>query len=793
MAKLSMSLAKLQPRYDAVVIGSGYGGAIAAATLARARRDGQPLQVALLERGEEIATGQFPDDVLSATSEFQIDHPGGSVGDTNGLYHVHVDDDITVIQGCGLGGTSLINANVSLEPEARVWDDPVWPSALRADAGRIAAGFENVRAVLRPTPYPDSPEHPRLPKYDALEQSAKHMGAPVYHPPINVTFHDVVNPSGVAQSACTGCGDCVSGCNFGAKNTLMTNYLPEARNDGAHVFCGVSVVSITRDNDNWAILWEPAGVGREEFDAPPLRIECDIVVVAAGSLGSTKLLLRSKARGLAMSDRVGSRFTGNGDVLGFGYNCDRTINGIGIGPDAATTDRGDAPGPTITGAIDLRNHHNLVDGIIIEEGALPSSLGPALPVAFAAAAAVLGDDTDEGLWDGVKEKLRSLESIARGSDEGAVNNTQTYLVMAHDDAKGVIELEDDRARIRWPGVGRQAMFTSIYEKLTEATEALGGTMIPSPLFNQLVGYDLVTVHPLGGCPMADRAEDGVVDDRGRVFSGTAGDEVHDGLYVLDGSIIPRPLGVNPLLTISALADRAAELLVTDRGWTLEPRPASRPQAHYDGRAEGPSRTRLWFTERLTGHVATGDAALLGSFEDAEAAGKDSASPCSVVVTISTDDIDHFVDDPLQQATAIGTVELPGIEDGPLTVVGGRFNLLVVDPVNPRDREMRYRLPLVAASGRELFLAGHKVVHDDPGIDPIADTTRLNVVVHEGTTADGPVVGRGMVRISVNDFRKQLGTLSARRTGGGLDLGAIARFGKLFAAGLWDSYGPGGPA
>src|SRR5919199_5087212 len=166
MKLLSKPPPAMRAEYDAIVVGTGYGGAITAATLARTRRaDGTPLQVAVLERGEEIPVGRFPASVLSAAPQMQVRAPIGDAGEDNGLYYFHVDDDVTVIQGCGLGGTSLINANVSVPPDPRVWDDPRWPRAVVEDGG-FAAGMDRAREVLCPTPYPDTAEHPPLRKYE---------------------------------------------------------------------------------------------------------------------------------------------------------------------------------------------------------------------------------------------------------------------------------------------------------------------------------------------------------------------------------------------------------------------------------------------------------------------------------------------------------------------------------------------------------------------------------------------------------------------------------------------------
>ena len=128
MRRLSSPIADIKDRYTVVVIGSGYGGDIAASRLARARQT-----VCLLERGREILPGEYPDSMLSATSEFQADLPAGHIGSRTGLYDLRVNKDINVFVGCGLGGTSLVNANVAVRPEPRVFEDPKWPQGLRDD------------------------------------------------------------------------------------------------------------------------------------------------------------------------------------------------------------------------------------------------------------------------------------------------------------------------------------------------------------------------------------------------------------------------------------------------------------------------------------------------------------------------------------------------------------------------------------------------------------------------------------------------------------------------------------
>ena len=777
MGRISSPIESIQDHYDVVVVGSGYGGGITASRMARAGK-----RVCLLERGEELQPGEYPDTESEAMGSFQIDAPAGHVGEHTALFDFRVNDQLNVFLGCGLGGTSLVNANVSLPPEPRVFEDPVWPQELRDDVGtRLQEGIERAKEMLKPTPYPD--DFPKLHKLHAMEQSSEELGARerFYPPPINVTFEDGVNHVGVEQRACVLCGDCVSGCNHRAKNTVLMNYLPDAHNHGAEIFTRVGVRHVEKEDGRWLVHYHQLDAGREKFDSPTEFVSADVVVLAAGALGSTEILLRSKRQGLAASDHVGKRFSGNGDVLGFAYNNDEEINGIGYG-NRNPSDM-EPVGPCITGIIDLREKPDLDEGMVIEEGAVPGGIDNFMPAFLASVSKAVGDDTDTGVGDELKEAARELESLALGPRHGAIHNTQTFLVMTHDDADGELELEDDRVRVSWPGVGDKPIFRKVNENLTTATRALGGTFVRDPIWTKLFGKDLITVHPLGGCPMGAGAEQGAVDHKGRVFAGTAGTEVHDGLYVSDGSVVPRSVGVNPLLTISGLAERCCVLMAEDRGWTIDYSLPSQPAA-----PEPEPRLGVQFTERMAGWVST-TPGVNGDYRTAAEAAKEAGQAFAFILTITSDDLDRFIDEPEHEARMVGTVTAPMLSPEPLTVTDGVFNLFTEDPSNVDTRNMKYRMQLTAEDGRQFWFEGFKVIHDGPALDMWPDTTTLYVTLHDGPGADSPVLGRGILRISPADFLKQMRTMRATNARGRKEqLEATARFGKFFAGVLVEDYG-----
>lgn len=567
--RLSRDLDQIKSHYDAIVVGSGYGAGVAASRLAR-----MGLKVAVLERGREIPVGEFPDSVPEATAELQFTHDGRHEGRRDGLYDLHLGRDMHVLVGCGLGGTSLINANVSLPPDPRVWEDPCWPAELFADE-TLNQGFERAEAMLRPQPYPGKPA---LSKLDRMDEAAKALNVELARPPINVVLQDTVNAAGVKQPACTLCGDCCSGCNVGAKTTVQMSYLPDAYNHGAEIFTNASVRFVRRDGENWRVFYVATNQRRDHFKSPERSISASILVLGAGSLGSTEVLLRSRANGLPLSERLGAAFSGNGDVLAFAWNGMKPFDAVGVGYPPKSNSA--SPGPCITGLIDLRDRGPLVEGMVIEEGVLPSGLSELLPGIFGTAGPVLGKKTASGILDEFQQAVRRSESWLLGAYKGAMNHTATYLVMAHDDAGGRLELQDDRVRVSWPGVASQAVFKRIEERLLQISSVNDATYIRNPIQSPLLGKNMISVHPLGGCGMGHTRATGVIDHRCRVFDASAGSDpaaVHEGLYVVDGSAMPRSLGVNPLLSITAIAERSMIHLAQELGRPLDVvKPSGKP-------------------------------------------------------------------------------------------------------------------------------------------------------------------------------------------------------------------------
>ncbi|MFN2511349.1 MAG: GMC family oxidoreductase N-terminal domain-containing protein [Pyrinomonadaceae bacterium] len=826
MARIALPIEQLKNHYTVVVVGSGYGGGITASRMARAvAPDNQKITVCVLERGKEflpgdfdkdhklIKPGQYPDTEFEAMREVQVDLPQFHSGSRTGLFDLRMNKEINVFLGCGLGGTSLVNANVCIEAEDAVFKATEWPPEISCEQGlkELREGYELARQMLRPTEYKYKTEPDKFPpiaKLDALEKSAAHLGAAFYPPPINVNFEKLTkntNHVGVEQHPCVGCGDCMTGCNYRAKNTVLMNYLPDAKNHGADIFTEVSVRYIERTEDRWLVHYHLLHTGRETFDAPTMFVSADIVVLSAGTLGSTEILLRSKHNGLSLSSRVGENFSGNGDVLAFGYNCDEEINGVGFGH--RSPDGRQKVGPCITGVIDMRKQAQLSDSMVLQEGSIAGAFAAFLPKLFAAAAALLGKDTDEGLQDRFHEFQREVESLTFGAYRGAVRYTQTMLAMSHDDAKGRLFLADNRLRISWPDVGTQPNFTRVNEKIKQATSALGGTYLKNPLSNQFMGQDLITVHPLGGCIMAASAETGVVNHLGQVFTGAEGTAVYESLYVSDGSVIPRALGVNPLLTISAVAERCCALMAKERGWEIKYKLTPRELS-----TSAPSKLGIRFSESMKGYFSTAVTSNTDeAFQEGSDQGRKDSSSLQFVLTIISNDLERTISDVNYSSPIIGTVTAPALSPTPLTVTHGEFNYFLEGAdglksmgllgrllrflgfsgtrASAENKRMQYKMRLTSGDGTIFYFHGFKVIHNDPGPDSWSDATTLYITIYQGENMQGKVFGKGIMSIPLASFMRQMTTMQVTNARGLAERwDAMLRFGRFFGGQLMDTYG-----
>jgi hypothetical protein len=269
-----------------------------------------------------------------------------------------------------------------------------------------------------------------------------------------------------------------------------------------HSFCECEVRFVRKapKGDSYIVFFAWRGAKRGDFED---AFEHDLmwvhakhcVFLAAGTLGTTEVLLRSKRFGLSMSNTVGTRMSGNGDILAFGYNTDYEVNAM-----ARAHPKPSAPvGPTITGIIDCREQEDPMDGFVIEEGAVALALVSNLQTLLD----VMPGKVFPGQW-GPLQKFRhfisGLQSRVLGaySKGGSIQKTQIYLIMSHDSDKATLTLTENGTPIlKFLGVGRSKSVKDLNALLAKATNAVGGTFINNPFFAALGEQE---VRPIFACP-----------------------------------------------------------------------------------------------------------------------------------------------------------------------------------------------------------------------------------------------------------------------------------------------------
>ena len=577
-----------------LIVGSGYGAALSA--IALAMRDDYKNghhKIMVIERGNEFVPGDFPKTMSDLPAHVSVRRNNAArMGDAGSLFDVRIGENVMAIVGNGLGGTSLINAGVAVDPDdSTLAGLPPYLGAGNATwSAQLAGSVRFVRHLLGVGPHPSGNA---LSKVVALKRIAeslakdgdhKSRGA-IHHSlaDIAVTFQDGENAVGVVQSKCNDCGNCFSGCNTGAKNTLAMNAWPLARSLGVELFTGGSVDFIRTNTGAGApeYPWEVnAHRTTDASAAKPVQIQARCVIMAAGTFGSTEILKRSSQLGLSLSNKcLGTRFSLNGDDIGFGFGQRAPVNAAAKVPSARyvhpqATER---PGPTIVSMIDLK--HAGSRGLL-QDATVPQAIARLWAEALSTQALVRRFAEDNpSAWHRDNAQADPLAVSASLTD-----HHQVVLGMHNDSATGTLEYADPQAgldsaglNLVWPGGGGKQDTTPaswIDQQLTlaEARQGFDGglylanpflTPFPEKLTKGIAGAPqfggtYLCNHPLGGCPMGADGAQGVVNARGQVFSGSSGDAVHAGLYVLDGAIIPGALGINPSITIASIAHHLAQ-------------------------------------------------------------------------------------------------------------------------------------------------------------------------------------------------------------------------------------------
>jgi cholesterol oxidase len=528
-----------QGSYDVVVVGSGFGGAAVALRLSEA---GQ--RVLVLEQGRRWAKEEFPRTVGQTGQAFW--RPGAP----QGFLEYRSFRNMDVIQGVGVGGGSLHYFNVNVRAPARVLQR--WPKPLSRQT--LEPYYELALEQLGSRPLSPPQGRAMPPRTEAFMEAARKSKLGEVEL-LDIAVHTGprrLNAAGIEQEPCTYCGNCMLGCQVHAKSTLDLNYLALAEHrQGAAIWplCRAECIRPAEDRGTgYYVDFERLAAGVPPGERKG-RVHGGKVVVAAGTLGSAELLLRSARVHKTLSKigpALGSRYSGNGDMLFAGA----IETPMAVDP---------AQGPSITAMVDCSTPEHaitvedlgLADPLLwFTEAALPPSSGRLM-----AYLRLLGRYVKSSLGleprasrisDGIGELLRGGRTV----------HFLPFLGMGSDAADGRLYLSGGELDLEWSHHRSRAMFDAMERSMRGLAEATGGKWSRSFLWRWPV-RKLLTAHPLGGGVMGDDAESSVGNHACEVWS-------YPGLYVTDGGAIPSALAVNPSLTIAAVAERAAHWMLHGR-------------------------------------------------------------------------------------------------------------------------------------------------------------------------------------------------------------------------------------
>lgn len=606
------------PGPHAVVIGSGYGGSVAALRLTK-----MGYSVTVLERGSEFRPGDFPNDISELPKFIRAPSADGRrvTGRANGLFEWRLGPGVVSLVGNGLGGGSLINAGVVMRPDPDVFAQESWPARIRLSTAfasepdkrepGLEKWFHRAEEALGSKPWLTTHI-----KSKAFNRVANSLRFPTEKDRAAHTHKVLLT---IDEKKCTHCGNCATGCNdAGAKKTLRDTYLAEASKRGATMICGASVWTITpvrsaatesggghAPADHWRLrVLDTTAIGRwprwedaAHLEAEGFDFETELVVLAAGTFGSTELLQRSRDRcgdRWWLSPELGNRFSANGDSLDFFVDNKAPVYAIGVGANSwQQRKEGEVGvGPTITRQIDLRDSGGdrpipLRSRLTIEDAAVPGAIAGLFSemLATGLTAARLDNWRTGPPHTGWKRFFNTGDISLQGRDPLAAGDalsrhSHIVLTMGHDESKGRIVWVPgrDASVPYWENPEKLETYRVQKEVFTDTADRLAAEWVPNPAWRLLPesaaqvmsgpapATSITTVHPLGGCIMGDDPTRSVVDDVGRLWRSDRGNEseedwkCHENFLVLDGSIVPTALGVNPLLTITALAERAMDAL-----------------------------------------------------------------------------------------------------------------------------------------------------------------------------------------------------------------------------------------
>ncbi|MFE9096083.1 GMC family oxidoreductase N-terminal domain-containing protein [Streptomyces sp. NPDC007264] len=529
--------------YDVIVVGSGFGGSVTALRLTE-----KGYRVGVLEAGRRFTRDSLPKNSWDLRNYLWAPALG-----LYGIQRIHLLGNVMVLAGAGVGGGSLNYANTLYVPPKAFFDDPQWRDITDWQE-ELKPYYDQARRMLgvrlNPTMTP-SDVH--------LKAAAERMGfGDTFHmAPVGVFFGDgddadgdvrvtpgdeVPDPyfggAGPARRACTECGECMTGCRHGAKNTLNENYLYLAEKAGAAVHPMTTVVSVTDDaRGGYAVTTLPTDKKRKGKER---TFTARRVVLAAGTYGTQTLLHRMKANGQLphLSERLGDLTRTNSEAL-VGAQTDqrryRKAHGteVDFTRGVAITSSVHPDGSTHIEPVRYGKGSNAMGGLSVLQ--VPYAEGSSRALAW------LGNVVRHP-WLTARSlsNRRWSERTIIGLVMQSLDNSLTTYLKPKGAGKGLLTARQGH------GAPNPKQIKAASEAASAIAEEING--FAGSNVGELMGTPL-TAHFLGGCPIGASRETGVIDPYHRLYG-------HPGISVVDGAAVSANLGVNPSLTITAQAERA---------------------------------------------------------------------------------------------------------------------------------------------------------------------------------------------------------------------------------------------
>ncbi|ADJ42595.1 cholesterol oxidase [Amycolatopsis mediterranei S699] len=513
------------PDYDVVVVGSGFGGSVAALRLTE-----KGYRVAVVEAGR-----RFADDEFAKTSWDLKRYLWAPQVGCYGIQRIHMLNDVMVLAGAGVGGGSLVYANTLYRPLRPFYRDRQWAHITDWES-ELAPHYDQASRMLGVVTNPTI-----TPSDVVMREVAKDMGvADSFHPtPVGVYFgkpgERAADPyfggAGPARTGCTECGSCMTGCRVGAKNTLVKNYLYLAEQDGAQVIPLTTVTAVTPIDGGYEISLKKTGTTSKKFRT---TITAEKVVFAAGTWGTQNLLHRMKDTGRLpqLSRRLGELTRTNSEAI------------IGAARTDVDESRNFSRGVAITSSIhpDENTH---IEPVRYGKGSNAMSLlqtiatdgASPVPRWRQAVTFMLKHPVQAAkLLNGYRWSERTVILLVMQSLD---NSITTY-------TKRGLSGRRKYTSKQGHGEPNPSFIPAGHEANERTAEHIGG--MAGGTWGEIFDIPL-TAHFIGGVPIGATADEGVIDPYHRVFG-------YPGLSVVDGAAITANLGVNPSLTITAQAERA---------------------------------------------------------------------------------------------------------------------------------------------------------------------------------------------------------------------------------------------